>query len=105
MMMFDKNIPLVECNLKEQIEIGLVQAKSGLFALLAPLNNLIELVAVTNPQIGSYLIVEHTTLQTDCVLNMNDVFEYVSKYQWDMLWWGIVDKELIDFCVEKYNEL
>lgn len=103
-MVFNRSIPLVECNLKEQIESGLVQSKSGLFAYKAPLDNLIELVAITKPHIGSYLIVEHTTLQADCVLDINGVWEYVSKYQWDMLWWGAVTQELMDFCVEKYNE-
>lgn len=104
-MIFNKNVPLMECNLKEQLVWGLSQAHGGIAEYIIPINNLIELIAVTIPPEGCYLIVDKVEMATDCVYSIEDVYKYVSEFGWDMLWWGVVTPELINFCQEKYNAI
>ena len=102
--MFNKNVPLVECDIKNQIVLGLSQinSNSSLQKYLIGLENLIELIAITKPLKGSYLIIEKT-LQSDCVDNETLLVEYVKNFGWDMLWWGKVTEDLIQYCVDKNN--
>ena len=103
-MILENNIPLVECNIKEQLIFAEKQISfNGLTQYKKSLDELIELIAITKPHIGSILIVEKFSLLSDCVDNEILLFEYVKNFGWDMLWWGKVTEDLIQYCVDKNN--